>query len=227
MRALYYGWMGHDQRGFDPRLWCHSGIYFDQCLCWLGGSPNTVTGTYFYQTFARAFTTTSSWTSPAFPEWTTIRYSASRLSMPPRAVTAWLSMAVPITILPATGRYDNVVVGGTSGTPAPALTYDPNATVDGPFTNTFTDDPAWRSDIAAIYVNGSVLTNSAYATNTPGMIIFTPSKSTLLQSSGFKNTLSSLPVMARPRLPSRSPPAWPPSWSSTLNRPLPPPVAAR
>jgi hypothetical protein len=59
--------------------------------------------------------------------------------------------------------------------------------VDHPFTNTFTDNPAWRSAITAVYVNGSALTNSAYTTNTAGQIIFTPSKSTLLQSSGVLN----------------------------------------
>jgi hypothetical protein len=84
-------------------------------------------------------------------------------------------------------RFANVTVGGTSGTPPPAMAFDPNATVDNPFTNTYTDNPAWRTNISAIYVNGLVLTNTAYTTTTPGQIIFNPAKSTLLQASGLLN----------------------------------------
>lgn len=85
-------------------------------------------------------------------------------------------------------RYDNVTVGGTAGTPPPAIAFDANATVDAPFTNTFADDAAWRSRIAAIYVNGVALINSAYTTNTPGMIVFTPSTNApVLTSRGLKN----------------------------------------
>ena len=81
-------------------------------------------------------------------------------------------------------RYDNVTVGGTfAGSFPPGITYDPNATVDGPFTNTFIDDPIWRASIASVYVNGSLLTNTAYAFSA-GQIVFTPAKSILLQSSG-------------------------------------------
>ncbi len=84
-------------------------------------------------------------------------------------------------------RFDNVVIGGTAGNLPPAINFAPNATVDAPFTNTFTDSPTWRANIAAVYVNGFVLTNAAYTTNSPGEIVFTPSQSGLLQSSGLKN----------------------------------------
>ncbi len=84
-------------------------------------------------------------------------------------------------------RFDNVVVGGTAGNPAPTISFDPNATVDGPFTNTFTDDPTWRSQITAVYVNGEQLPGAAYDTSNPGELIFTPANSVLLQSSGVKN----------------------------------------
>ena len=80
-----------------------------------------------------------------------------------------------------------MAIGGTAGNLPPAIAYDPTATVDGPFTNTFVDNPAWRTNIVSVYVNGFVLTNSAYTTNIAGEIVFTPSKSTLLQSSGLKN----------------------------------------
>ena len=87
-------------------------------------------------------------------------------------------------------RYDNVTVSGRfTGSLAPAIAYDPNATVDAPFTNTFTDDPTWRSNITAIYVNGGLLTNSAYSTNTAGAMVFNPAKSVLLQSSGVKSII--------------------------------------
>ena len=40
-----------------------------------------------------------------------------------------------------------MAIGGTAGNLPPAIAYDPNATVDGPFTNTFVDNPAWRTNI--------------------------------------------------------------------------------
>lgn len=85
-------------------------------------------------------------------------------------------------------RFDNVTVGGSFiGSVPPAVTYDASATVDHSFTNTFAEDATWRSAITAIYVNGSALTNTAYTTNTAGMIIFNPTNSILLQSSGVKS----------------------------------------
>jgi hypothetical protein len=83
-------------------------------------------------------------------------------------------------------RIDNISCGGTAGTPPPALNYDPTATVDHPFTNTFIDSPAWRAAISTIYVNGSVLPSAAY-TISSGVLIFFPANSVLLQSSGIKN----------------------------------------
>src|SRR5207244_8721200 len=85
-------------------------------------------------------------------------------------------------------RFDNVYVSGTfTGSPAPDIAFDPNATVDGPFTNTFTDDTTWRANVSAVYINGSVLTNTAYNLSNPGEIIFTPSLSPLLKVAGSLN----------------------------------------
>jgi len=81
-------------------------------------------------------------------------------------------------------RFDNVIVGGTAGTPPPAVAFDSSASVDHPFTNTFTDNPTWRGHITAVYVNGVALTNAAYNTNFAGEIVFNPAKSVLLQTSG-------------------------------------------
>lgn len=77
--------------------------------------------------------------------------------------------------------------GGNNLNIPPTITPDPSATVDGLFTNTFTDDPVWRTSITNITVNSVTLSPSAYNTNHPGEIIFTPAASVLLQSSGSKS----------------------------------------
>jgi hypothetical protein len=88
---------------------------------------------------------------------------------------------------------DFAPVGGSSAASSlnipPVLTPDVSATADGPFTNTFTDDPVWRTTITNITVNSVVLSPSAYNTNYPGKIIFTPAASALLQSSGSKSVV--------------------------------------
>ena len=84
-------------------------------------------------------------------------------------------------------RFDNVVISGQfSGPAAPTITNDPNASVDAPFTNTLALTPAWQYNITSITVDGTTLPASAYNTNIAGKIIFTPSASSLLQSSGSK-----------------------------------------
>ncbi|WP_040546924.1 DUF1533 domain-containing protein [Pedosphaera parvula] len=153
----------------------------------LGGSENTVTGTYIYQTLGQNFY------NNFVVDFTGVPGVENNPNFSFRIVNA----ATGSDCVAFNGgsynnssgnwRYDNVVVGGTSGTPAPTIAYDPRASVDAPFTNTFPDDAVWRSKIAAVYVNGLVLTNTAYTTNTAGQMVFTPSKSTLLQSSGDKN----------------------------------------
>ncbi len=153
----------------------------------LGGSANTVVGTYFYETLGQGFF------NNIIVDFTGVSGVQDNALFGFRIVNAATGFDCvafnggPYNNSSGNWRFDNVVVGGTSGTPAPALAFDPNATVDAPFTNTFTDDPIWRSKIAAVYVNGLVLTNTAYTTNTAGMMIFTPAKSVLLQSSGNKN----------------------------------------
>jgi hypothetical protein len=88
-------------------------------------------------------------------------------------------------------RYDNIIISGTIGgelTTPPTLTSSATATVDGPFTNTFTDSALWRASITAITINGTTLL-SGY-TVSAGKIVFTPalsSPSTLLQKSGQAN----------------------------------------
>lgn len=86
-------------------------------------------------------------------------------------------------------RFDNIIVTGVSIgavlTP-PTITPAAIATVDGPFTNTFTDNSNWRNAITGVKVNSTVLPNTAYAISA-GQIVFTPSASTLLQTAGTLN----------------------------------------
>jgi len=83
-------------------------------------------------------------------------------------------------------RFDNIFISGQSSgavLTAPMITPSPIATVDAPFTNTFTDNANWRNAISGISVNGTILTNAAYAISA-GQIVFTPSISSLLQTAG-------------------------------------------
>jgi hypothetical protein len=72
-------------------------------------------------------------------------------------------------------------------TVAPLLTAAVSASVDAAFDITFIDNSAWRTAISSITINGSTLASGAYNTTVAGKITFTPSLSTLLQSSGTKS----------------------------------------
>ena len=61
----------------------------------------------------------------------------------------------------------------TTGTTPPTLTAAGSATVDAPFTVTFTDSSAWRAAITSITVGGITLSSSAY-TISGGQIVFNP-----------------------------------------------------
>ena len=150
-------------------------------------SANTVMGTYFYQTFGQ------NWFNDLAVDFTGVPGVDNNPQFGIRIVNA----ATGNDCVNFSGgayndssgncRFDNVAIGGTAGNLPPTIAYGPTATVDGPFTNTFVDNPAWRTNIAAVYVNGLVLTNTAYSTNLAGEIVFTPANSTLLQSSGLDN----------------------------------------
>lgn len=149
--------------------------------------PNLVVGNYFYQTFGQG------WFNNIVVDLTGVPAAADNPLFGIRVVNAATGpqcqnfLGQPYNNLSGNVRFANVTVGGTAGTPPPAVAFDPNATVDNPFTNTYTDNPAWRTNISAIYVNGLILTNSAYNTTNAGEIIFDPAKSTLLQASGLLN----------------------------------------
>jgi hypothetical protein len=77
-------------------------------------------------------------------------------------------------------RVDNIAVNGQfNGQIAPVLTNDLSATVDHPFTNTFSEsiadnDVGWHTNISSIYVNGVLVPKTAYVV-TASNIVFTPS----------------------------------------------------
>ena len=150
-------------------------------------SPNTVTGTYFFETNGQ------NWYNSLVVDFTGVPGVDNNPLFGIRIVNAATSgdcvnfTGVGYNNASGNCRFDNVAIGGTSGTPAPVISYDPNATVDGPFTNTFADNAAWRANIYAVYVNNQLLTNTAYNTTVAGEIIFTPSKSVALQASGLDN----------------------------------------
>jgi hypothetical protein len=71
--------------------------------------------------------------------------------------------------------------------PPPIPTAQNGAKVSASFSVTNTpDDPKWRAAITAITVNGTTLPSAAYSTTVAGKIVFDPTQSTLLQSTGAK-----------------------------------------
>ncbi len=150
-------------------------------------SSNLIGGIYFYETFGQG------WYNNMVVDLSGVPAAASNPLFGFRVVNAATGpecqnyLGGAYNNLSGNWRFDNVTVGGTSGTPAPAIAFDPNATVDHPFTNTYTDNPAWRAGISAIYANGSVLSNQAYITTNAGEIIFNPAQSSRLQTSGLLN----------------------------------------
>lgn len=87
-------------------------------------------------------------------------------------------------------RFDNIIISGvnngSSALTPPAITPSTNATVDAPFTNTFTDNGDWRANISSIKVGGVSLPTAAYVIS-PGEIVYTPAASALLQKAGTVN----------------------------------------
>jgi hypothetical protein len=151
-------------------------------------SADTVTGTYFYQT------TGQNWYNNLVVDLTGVAAANNNPNFGIRVVNAAQNGDCTAfnggSYNNSSGncRFDNVTVGGHfDGLIPPVIAYDPNATVDNPFTNTFVDDANWRASITSIFVNGSALPNTAFSTNTPGQIVFTPAATALLQSSGTKS----------------------------------------
>ena len=82
------------------------------------------------------------------------------------------------TLTPTTSNTFNI------NAPAPpALTAAAGATVDNPFSITYTDNSVWRAAITSVLVNGSTLAPAAWSTSA-GNLTLTPSASALLQTAG-------------------------------------------
>ena len=118
-------------------------------------SPNTVTGTYFFETIGQNLY------NDLVVDFTGVPAVENNPLFGFRIVNAATGADCVnytgvgyTTTLPATAVLTTWPSAAPSGNSAPAITNDPNATVDGPFTNTFTDNPAWRTNIYAVYVNG-------------------------------------------------------------------------
>ncbi len=151
-------------------------------------SPDTVTGTYFQQNVGQNF----------FNNFTVDFTGVSGATNNPLFGFRIVNAAQNNDCVAFNGgsynnssgnwRFDNVAVNGHFiGSAAPALAFDPNATVDHPFTNTFTDDPVWRASISSILANGVAIPKAAYNTNFAGKLIFTPSAAPVLKISGTKS----------------------------------------
>ena len=83
--------------------------------------------------------------------------------------------SAPSSALPSAAYTGDYVIGK----PVPVLVAAAGATVDNPFTVTFSpDDAAFRSGITQITANGNILPAGCYSTTSAGQIVFTPSAST-------------------------------------------------
>ena len=152
-------------------------------------SPNTASGAYFYQTNGQ------DWFNGITMDLTGVAGVTNNPNFGIRIVNASTGADVlaPTPTLAqynnssGNWRFDNVSVKGQfAGPPAPAITPDPSATVDHPFTNIFSATATnWQYAVTNIMVNGNTLPLNAYSTNiAPGQIIFYPAQSTLLQAPG-------------------------------------------
>ena len=117
------------------------------------------------------------------------------------ASSAWLT--TPYTNTNTSAPYTSAPSGVSSGAftgdyivglkYSPALYAASGATVDNPFSITFTDNPTWRAAITQVKLGTNVLPGGAYSISTAGQITFTPSASAFLQVPGTYNIIVSSP----------------------------------
>jgi Protein of unknown function (DUF1533) len=151
----------------------------------LGGSSNTITGTYFYQTTGQNFYNNIIVDFTGIPGVSTNSQFGFKIVNAATGNDCTYGGTGLYNNSSGNWRYDNVAVCGQfEGSPTPVLINAPAATVDNPFTLTFADDSAWRGQIGSIYVNGAALPTNAY-TISAGQITLIPSNSAVLQLSGF------------------------------------------
>ena len=146
--------------------------------------PNTVEGAYFYQTAGQNWYNQLGVDFSGLPNVDNNPYFGIRIVNAATGGDDLNYLQQPYNNSSGNCRFGNVAFGGQyNGLTPPVVSSAANVTVDNPFTNTFTDDANWRASIAAVYINGAQLTNGYNASN-PGMLIFAPSQSPLLQLAG-------------------------------------------
>jgi len=156
-------------------------------------SPNTVTGTYFNNTYGSIFF------NYMVVDFTGDPTVAGNPNFKFRIVNAATGndcvnyLGQPYNNSSGNARVDNIEVSGQfTGSYPPAVTAATGATVDNKFTNTFASTPSWTTNISAIYVNGVLVTNTGA---NAGVVItstsfgFNPAKATVLQTSGVDQIL--------------------------------------
>ena len=147
-------------------------------------SPNTVMGTYFWNTYGSIFFNGLVIDFSGDPTVANNPNFGIRIVNAATGADCVNYLGQPYNNSSGNCRLDNVAVNGQyEGQYAPVITNSPSATVDGPFTNTFAVNPGWAGAVQSIYVNGVALTNTAYAI-TSSNIVFNPSKAAVLQTSG-------------------------------------------
>ncbi|HEY4414858.1 MAG TPA: hemoblobin-interacting domain-containing protein [Verrucomicrobiae bacterium] len=152
-------------------------------------SLNTVTGTYFNNTYGSIFYNNLIIDFTGVPGVDNNPNFSFRIVNAATGFDCVNYLGQPYNNSSGNGRLDNVAVNGQfEGQLAPTITNAAVATVDGPFTNTLSTDSAWISAIKGVYVNGVALANTAY-TLTTSNLVFTPSKSIALQSNGLDNII--------------------------------------
>jgi hypothetical protein len=162
-----------------------------------GSDANSVTGYYISDNLLNNSSGGQDWFTNLTATITDIEVNnnslfAIRLVNASTGASCISSQGTPLNNSSGNWRFDNIVITGTQNfalTP-PTITASTNASVDGPFTNTFTDSPTWRSKISSVKVNGSVLA-SGY-TILPGKIVYTPSLNAALQTAG----MASISILA-------------------------------
>ncbi|MGO8766626.1 MAG: hemoblobin-interacting domain-containing protein [Limisphaerales bacterium] len=153
-------------------------------------SPNTVTGTYFDNTYGSIFFNYMVIDFTGDPTVANNPQFAFRIVNAATGFDCVNYLGQPYNNSSGNARVDNVEVSGQfTGSYPPAITNSSTATVDNPFTNTFAADPAWSTNIFAVYVNGVVLTNGSGFKVSPTNIVYTPAKATVLQTSGVDQIL--------------------------------------
>jgi len=151
-------------------------------------SVNTVTGTYFWNTYGSVFFNNMTIDFTGVPGVDNNPNFGFRIVNAATGADCVNYLGQPYNNNSGNCRLDNISVNGQfEGLYAPTITNAPVATVDGPFTNTFASNPAWAAAINSVYANGVLLTNGAGYTVTSTNIVFTPAQAAVLQLSGLDN----------------------------------------